>query len=203
MSNNIDSIFSFGADALANMYEVAVVVLPEDLKKNTKLDLASSGRIQSINIPGISVESYDRHYKTQVISIPNGKIAQSKEFSFSLRIDKNFEFYELLTAWGNLANSAGKLMWLGDQNHYLGEIIVKRCGNNLKIVETGKNTGWHFHGVWIKSIADISFEWSSGDPLEVEVTCSYSYWENISSDKIQTSATAPSSSPNTFDERPV
>ena len=179
-TNTIDTVFGFGEDALPNLYEISVVEYPKNFKKNDKpLDLASSGRIQNFTIEGNKVESYERHYKTQKVLIPNGKIALSKEVTFQLRVDKDYKFYNVVSEWINQANSSKQEMFLGSIDDYLGTIVVSRVGSNLKPIDTskGKNTGWKLHYVWPKSIGDLPLDWANGEAITVDVTLAYGWIE--------------------------
>jgi len=177
-TNSIDTIFGFGEDALQNLYEVSLVVYPKKLSDQSPSEFIT-GRIQNFNIVGRAIETYDRHYKTQRIQIPNGKISSAKEATFQLRVDRDFVFYNILSEWVDLANSGKKQMQLGNMEDYLGTIVVKRVGNDLLPIDDskGKNSGWKLNDAFIKSVGDIPLDYSSGEPINVDVTVSFSWVE--------------------------
>lgn len=180
-TNSIDTVFGFGEDALPNLYEITVVEYPKVLKDKKPLDLAASGRIQNINIEGNKVDSYERHYKTQKILVPNGKLALTKETTFQLRVDRDFKFYNVCAEWVNLANSSNREMYLGEMKDYLGTIIVSRVNKDLKPIDdpNASNVGWQFHYAWLKSIGDIPLDWATGDAISVDVSLAYGWIEPL------------------------
>lgn len=178
----VSEIYTFGEDGLQNLFEIRIVTLPAVFLGKVPVELAPSGRIQKLTMPGVNLESYDRHFKTNHIEVPNGKVNRSKEFSFELRVDRSFMFYTLLQAWVDFINSSKEKMALSPHQDCLGSITVKRLLHDMNPADSESNAGWIFQKVWVKSLSDVEFDWSSGEPIVCDVTCSYGWIDYLNED---------------------
>lgn len=180
-STSMTTVFSFGEDALANLYDIALVRLPSSVSAQG-MDLADSGRIQNFTIPGVALESYEVHYKSRRILMPTGKVERSNEFTFQLRIDKQYYFHALLQAWVNSTNKSGYFMGMQPYLEVLGDIEVRRVERDMDCAnDKAHNYGWKLNNVWIKSMSDLEFDWSNGEPLLCEVTGAYGWITDLGS----------------------
>lgn len=200
---SMSGVFAFGEDALANLYDIAIVTLPTSIAAEG-VDLAQSGRIQNFMIPGVNLESYEVHYKSRRILMPTGKVERSNEFTFQLRVDKQFYFHALLQNWVNNVNNSGLYMDMKNYSTVLGDIIVKRVNRNMDMAEdTEHNAGWKLNRVWIKSISDLELDWSNGEPLLCEVTGAYGWIDDLTATIIADAAKKSASTTSASEPAPA
>ncbi len=165
---SISNIYRAGDDALANLFDMSIGTIPFI---TSFADLTV--RIQNFTIPTTGVSTYEVNYKTQKLTKPGGKIEAPNEFSFDIRVDRNWLVYKGLIAWKNaVANS-----YTGDigpdnllSNNRVPITVWAITPENLAIPSFGK---WTFKGCFPVSIGDIGFDYSSGDPITVSVTMGF------------------------------
>jgi hypothetical protein len=167
----IDSVYSQGDDALANMAEIEFTsfALFGPLKENLKF------RTTQINVPGFTMGMYEVHWKSQKFEKPSGKDETEKNFTFTFRVDKYYTVYKALMAWwqytcnsdtGALAEDVGAVT---ETSGIRTDVIVKTM--DTQGVTT--NEGFKFERAWLKSLAGFSYDVTSGEPLTCEVTMSF------------------------------
>jgi len=166
----IDQVYTQGDDALKNFAEVELSPFPLfGLKDKLKY------RTTSITVPGFSMGSYDVHWKAQKFGKPNGKDETAKEFSTTFRVDKYYTVYKSLLAWwqyicnsntGALAEDVGAIT--GTSN-IRTDIFVKTIDTQGVVT----NEGFKFERCWIKQMGDLSYDVSSGEPLDCSITWSF------------------------------
>lgn len=170
MANNIDSVYAQGDDALQNMAELQFSAfnlfgIADPLKFRTT----------QIDIPEFTVGTYEVPWKAQKFEKPSGKDETPKTMTFTFRVDKYYTVYKALMAWFQYINNTGT----GAMAEDVGAVSKKsniRTDFQVKVVDTNGVTtteGWKFNKAFIKSMAGVSFDQSSGDPISVQVTVSY------------------------------
>lgn len=167
---SIDLIANLGDDALANLFDMTLPVISDITELDTNVRL----RIQNFTIPATGAETYDVHYRTQKMTKVGGKVDAPNEFSFDFRVDKNYNIYRAFKTWKNfVANSStGVIMNDGSlTSPYRGPIIVYPVDSSG--VKTITGVGWVFAGCFVQNIGDISFDYTSGEPITVTVTMGY------------------------------
>lgn len=160
-------VYSMGDDAFQNLFDLQFgsVAIPGLTDLNT---LAL--RVQNLTIPSSSAGEYEVHYKTQRITKPNGKIESPQEFSFDIRVDRNFLVYKAFLIWKNRV-----------ANGYTGEIgednllVNNRVDITVRPVSPNNNplpgiNQWTFVGCYVHTLGDIPFDYTAGEPLIVNVT---------------------------------
>ncbi|MBD3216533.1 MAG: hypothetical protein GF311_28220 [Candidatus Lokiarchaeota archaeon] len=149
-------------------------------------DIASFGLFQpgnikfrttTFNVPGITLGTYTIDFKGQHFEKPNYNDDTSKEFSFTLRLDKQYEVYRKFAFWlysikniSTGANSVDKPV-VGPSKLRTPEItVVATDGNapNPTVFQT-----WRFTQCFPKSISDVSFDNTGTDPITLDITMSY------------------------------
>lgn len=154
---------NLGDDAMANLFEVVIPPYAgADFVNSLKF------RIQSITIPGTGVDVYQIHYKTQVIDKTASKINTTREFSITFRADKYMVHYKALKAW---KNSVGNTYTgaIGNSETYGVPITVNLTDSD----DNYTGTYWVFENARIKSIGDISLDYSEGNPINITATFSF------------------------------
>jgi hypothetical protein len=162
---SVETLYQMGDDALANLFDISIDPI-------AYIDNVSSVlvRVQNLTIPASGANTYEVNYKTLTITKPGGKVDKPSEFSFDIRVDRNWAVYKGFVAWKNaIANSD------------TGNIGDDSPGNNNRINITAwavqpngdpiPNFGsWYFKGAWPSNIGDVGFDYASGDPLTVTIT---------------------------------
>ena len=167
----IDSVYVQGDDALQNYAEIETSPFPlfGPLKDALKF------RTTQIDTPGFEKGAYEVHWKSQRFEKPNGKDESQKTFASTFRIDKYYTVYKALQAWwqyicnsdsGALAEDVGAVT--GTSN-IRTDILVKTIDTQGIVT----NEGFKFERCWLKSLAGLGYNVTSGDPLECQITWSF------------------------------
>jgi len=166
----IDSIYKQGDDALANMAELEFPAW--DL---FGLTTPLKFRTTNISIPEYTVGSYEVHWKTQKFEKPSGKDDSPKTMTFTVRIDKYYVVYKALMAWWQYICNSDTGAMAEDVGAVTGTSNI-RIDFTVKTVDSNNVTtsdGWKFVSAWIKGIAGVEFDVTSGEPLSIAITMSY------------------------------
>ena len=125
-------------------------------------------RIQNVSIPGSGSEKYPIHHKGDFIEKTTPKNNMTKEISFTFRVDQNWYIYEYMKSWKNLVfNTYSGTKDTPDELTKVPVIItVEDANDNTKAT-------WTFEGCRVTNIGDISLDYSSGEPITVDVTLSF------------------------------
>ena len=167
----IDSVFWQGDDALVNMAELQFPTAHKLFNMAEPLKF----RTVQINVPEFMVGSYEVHWKTQKFEKPSGKDDTPKTMTFTFRVDKYYKVYKALMSWWQyICNS--------DTGAMAEDVVFESQASNIRltfdvrVVDSNNvttNEGWKFVDAWIKSIAAIDFDQTTGDPIQLQVTMSY------------------------------
>lgn len=166
---SIEAVYQLGEDALQNHF--LMTMAPPVLVPNFPI-ASLPFRLQTFEVPDTNIGTYEVHYRTQKFERPSGKIDSPTEFTFSFRADRYWNIYNSFKAWSNLI-----------QHHQLGTMtpdLESQIRAQITVMTVDSNNlptggGWIFRGAFLKSITGISFDQTSGDPIEVSVTMSYLY----------------------------
>jgi hypothetical protein len=162
---SVEKIYNMGDDALQNLFDLSISPI------SYINDLTSTLlRVQNFTIPSVAVNTYEVPYKTLTIDKPSGKVETVREFSFDIRVDRYWTVYKGLVLWKNAI-----------QNQYTGTIGDDNINTNYRVGITvwaiqpdgtpvPSFGSWRFAGSYPKQIGDVSFDYTSGDPVIVPVT---------------------------------
>lgn len=168
MSGQIDRLYNLGDDALANLFEI--VIGPTPFIDDTDSTVA---RIQNFDIPASGATKYENHYKNVSIEKVSGKPEITKEFSFTLRVDRDYTIYKGLVAWKNYVINTKTGISAPDtpgDNPRTTFDVWPITPDGDKIPNFG---AWHFEGGMVTNVDSLSFDYTIGDPLTVSVTISF------------------------------
>lgn len=163
----IDKIYNAGDDALANLFNMAIDPIPF-------IDLEPTiVRVQNVTIPSTGATTYEVSYKGHTITKPGGKVEVPNEFTFDIRIDRNYYIYKGLVAWKNaVADSASGIIGPdGPANNNRVNITVWGVDpDDDPLPDFGE---WKFKGCFVQNIGDVGLDYTSGDPIVVTVTMGF------------------------------
>jgi hypothetical protein len=164
----IERIYALGDDAFTNLFEMSFVPIPV-LSELENMLL----RVQNVTIPGVTTGEYEVHYKTQRVTKPNGKLEDPKEFTFDVRVDRNYLVYKMFVTWRNsiqnIASGSVGTDTLASNNRT--DVTVWAVDpSGVPIPNFGS---WTFKGAWCKGVGDVSFDYTSGDPITTTITMGY------------------------------
>lgn len=168
----VDNTELMNDDALQNEWEVIITDFP--FLSDSGIDAASlSLRVVSVSIPEQSISEYDVNYKSRKITKFGGKITTPNEFSFTLRVDKNWNAYNAIKNWHNFMadNDSGLL----SADYMLGVSIYRR-DIVVRTIDTNDNaTGgyWKFVACAPKSVPTVDLNYDSGDAIIVTVNMNF------------------------------
>jgi hypothetical protein len=168
---SIDSAYSVGDDALANMGELefSPFSLFGPLKDALKF------RTTQINVPGFTMGSYEVPWKSQKFEKPSGKDETEKVFTFTFRVDKYYTVYKALLAWWQYICNSDSGALAEDVGAVTGTSNI-RTDVMVKTIDTQgvtTNEGFKFERAWLKSLASISYDMTNGEPIMMECTMSF------------------------------
>lgn len=177
---SIESTYRMGEDALQNLFEITFSLAGIPIPTLSDAGVAWALRAQNFNIPTSGSQTYEVHYKTHVVERISGKGETPKEFSFDIRVDRYWAVYKVLALWKNAMfgtwdNEIGS-DYLGatDTTNFRVPITVKPTGADGKILSTqqlgGLATAWQFEGCFVKTLGEVPFDYTGGEPLTVNVT---------------------------------
>lgn len=164
----IDQIYAMGDDAFTNLFNISIA--PIAFIDNLTATLL---RVQNLTIPATGANTYEVHYKTQMITKPGGKVDSPNEFTFDFRVDRNWLVYKGLVAWKNAV-----------ANSFTGSIGNDNALDNVRIpitvwaVDANGDPipslgSWTFKGCFCQNIGDVGFDYTSGDPITVTATMGF------------------------------
>ena len=140
-------------------------------------------RVNSFEIPSVELNTYEIHHKTAKISRPNAKVEMPTEFSFNVRVDRNYGIYTDFCKWRNLIGNIQTGL-RHDLHKNLADIVVNACQVTGEANEEVQGTGqWRFKGCYVLSVGGVSLDASSGDPIEVEVKFGFLGYDDWFSDE--------------------
>lgn len=160
-----------GEDALTNHFNMIIPAFPNALAV-ASLNL----RILTVEIPAQTLSTYTITKRGKTFERPGGVSEQGNEFTFTYRVDKYFQTYQAISQWlgfikspttGAMASDSGPGGLAGVSEFRVPIVINGLDANNMI---TGV---WTMTGCFPKSQDAISFDESTGDPIEGSVTMSY------------------------------
>ena len=166
---SIEQIQALGDDALANLFDIGFIAPTDAFTSVTNVLL----RVQNFNIPATGANTYEVHHKTQMMTKVGGKVNAPNEFTFDFRVDRDWTLYRGFIAWKNLVanSSTGVMMSDGDLNPLRVGITVWPTDGDGEAIAGIKQ--WTFKGCFVQNVSDISFDYTSGDPIMVTITMGY------------------------------
>jgi len=159
---SLDLLAQYGDDALANHFRVIFPEIPgSDHMEELRL------RTLSCDIPERTIGTYEVMKDGKKYEKVSGVEEQSKEFSFTYRCRKDLAIYKAFNIWmqsfsnletGEIAIDEGLL-----SSWRVPLVVQASVGENVY-------AEWGFLGWHPKSIAGLSFDETSGDPLTVQIS---------------------------------
>jgi len=168
----VDNTELMNDDALQNEWEVIITDFP--FLKDSGIDAVSlSLRVVSVSIPEQSISEYDVNYKSRKITKFGGKITTPNEFSFTLRVDKNWKAYNALKKWHNFManNDSGTL----SSDYQLGVSTYRRdiVVRTIDTSDTATGGYWKFVACAPKMVPSVDLNYDSGDAIIVTINMNF------------------------------
>jgi len=170
----IDTVYNMGDDAFSNLFDISLEPISYIPDVGSTLL-----RVQNFTIPGTGTDTYEVHHKTQRITKPSGKQNDPKEFSFDIRVDRNWVVYRGLILWKNavsnqVSGAVGADNPLSNNRANISVWAVTPTG--IPIPGLGS---WTFKGCFPQNVGDVSFDYTSGDPITVNVTMGFLVMDDL------------------------
>lgn len=176
-STYLGALIENSADAQSNLYLLDITAgssaSDTGIKKITT-DLQV--RTESFDWTPPSQDQYEVKFVTAKINRPTSFVKVTHNFSFTVRVDSQYEVYKALLAQQEITFDS-RLHWaLNDINKVEGELFDLKVG-----VITGATTSfWSpseylvgFEGCWITAIEPIAFKTGEASPVKVKVSCAF------------------------------
>jgi hypothetical protein len=160
----IEDLYQFGDDALENQFSISILpifnVIPEQLQF----------RVTNVSIPERTMETYEKHWRTQKYTAPGGKITTPNEFSFTFRVDKYWGIYTMFDGWHkSIADPATGVIAPDVADGFRTEMTV----NTLDSAGAPTSFGWTFTGAFPSQIGGVEFSQEGSGPLTIDVTMQF------------------------------
>lgn len=176
----VTDIYQLADDAFQNAFDLDFTQL-SSIATRLGLSLPSTQpklRITEFSKPEKGYDTYEVHYGPLKIAKPSGKSNFSNEFSFSIRLDREYAWYKFFEAWASaVVNNYTGIVYtdsgnVGDDGNLRSNILVKPHNGDLTINDVEGDI-WTIYGAMPKVSPAISYDQSSGDPIVVEInfTC--------------------------------
>jgi len=165
----IELLQKAGDDALGNQFLVVIPPYPGVID-----NVFTTVRVTTIEIPDSTVGTYEVQFGSQVMTKPNGVITTPNEFSFTFRNDKNWNVYNGFYNWKQfIANENTGVMAtdLAPNGVSSFRVPITVLATDGAYIPTGLER--IFEGCWPSSLSAISFEQTSGEPIETTVTMQF------------------------------
>ncbi len=167
-----------GEDAFVNHFIFTIVGNSSNFAESfLGLSNTLKYRVKNMTIPTYDITLYDVYHLGGKIqrAAPVSEIV--KELRFTIRVDKEWEFYSALKKWQlNILNISTGIMGedSGDESTNKSRInFVVKPIDEVSNPDAKKKFHWEFKGCLIKSIAEIEFDNTSGELVEVQVALSF------------------------------
>ncbi|MDA3856631.1 MAG: hypothetical protein PF569_10335 [Candidatus Woesearchaeota archaeon] len=119
----------------------------------------------TIDIPEYSIGLYEITKNGTKFQRRSGMSEVPTEFSFSFRVDRNYDIYLGFLTWLRLCRDS--------VTGVMAPESVIRFPISVAPVDTGGNqlsNGWIFQGCFPSNMSGLTFDEDSGDPLTVDIT---------------------------------
>ena len=163
--------YGVGDDALGNQF--LMTISPISYIQDT---FGTNVRIITVDIPEVSVGTYTIEYKTRTIEKVGGKITTPTQFSFTFRIDKNWDLYKGFISWHSaIANQGSGVIQADASGTSVGASLIRTSIEIQTVDHNDEPTGmnWDFEGCWPVNVSGVGFDQASGDPLTATITMSF------------------------------
>ena len=184
----IEVIYQLGDDALGNFFQIFIpsltLVSTDPKLSGVSLDMENIIlRTSTIQIPQSGANVYDVNYKTQTMPKVGGKVDSPKTFSMTLRIDRFYKEYEKILQWKNaIANPLTGVIGADNFASSAGgsnrvDITVQPIDSDGEVIPTALY--WILHNAFIQTVPEISFDYSAGEPITVNLAFQFSTLEEV------------------------
>ena len=182
-SNNfLQSLIGAGADAQGNLYEIDI-----QGGKLTDINTPLKIRCDSFTPPDIPEPStYAVKYLTAFIDRPTTKVAPTKNFDLTFRLDAYLDVYKTLLeqqritfnpALSYAANDIQTLMY----NDELFMVTVHVVKDAIYGEYTDTAPFYKYYGCWITGITPSAYDYNGSQPMTASVSINYLYAEDLQS----------------------
>ena len=176
-SNYLDTLISNSADAQSNLYLLNITT--EKSAPEAGIDGIRDAlriRTESFDWTPPSQDAYDVKFLTAKINRPTSFVKVTHNFSFTVRVDSQYEVYKALLAQQKITFNPKQHWALNDIN----EVGDKLFNLNVAVI-TGATTSYlssfkylvGFNGCWITAIEPIAFKTGEPGPVKVKVSCAF------------------------------
>ena len=167
----IDTIFKSGDDSLSNQFSIIISPLLGIFDNPAFAEL----RAVSVDIPEYTVETYEINYRSQTMDKPSGIIAHSKETSIAFRSDKSYTLYENFRNWITFIHNPTTGIITEDVSPLTQTAAFR---TDITVYPTDSSgarlgQGWLFTGAFPTEVGSISYDYSDGEPIQLDVTFKY------------------------------
>ena len=176
-STYLGALIENSADAQSNLYLLDITAgssaSDTGIKKITT-DLQV--RTESFDWTPPSQDQYEVKFVTAKINRPTSFVKVTHNFSFTVRVDSQYEVYKALLAQQEITFDSRMHWALNDINRVEGELFDLKVG----VIIGATTSFWSpskylvgFEGCWITAIEPIAFKTGEASPVKVKVSCSF------------------------------
>jgi len=168
----IDDVYNLGDDVINYQFDISfsligIVIDAINRFQQQPVDSDINLRVNTFNIPEISVGNNTINYQGYQMIKPNGSSQTPYTFTFDLRIDKQWNYYTLFQTWAMLV-----------YRPYIGLFSPDKVGGiaptlrtTIRVESNGK--GWSFLGAYPSTVGGVAFSKSDNTPIVVPITMTF------------------------------
>lgn len=162
-------LYNVGEDTFKNYFKLQIVS-PE--KISAKWEEEFSIRVNDVAVPAQTSQLYEVPFLTHKILKKKSTITNPSEFTFNIRVDKEWKVYQAFLEWKKNTenNTTGKLGEDTATTNFRTDILITPI---QKSVTSGidQNAGsFTFKQCLIKEVGGVGFDYASNDPVSVQIT---------------------------------
>ena len=183
-NNYLGALIENSADAQSNLYLLNITAgtgAPDSGIKKITTDLQV--RTKSFDWTPPSQDAYDVKFLTAKINRPTSFVKVTHNFSFTVRVDSQYEVYKALLAQQGITFNPEQHWALNDINS--SSISTKLFNLRVSVIANAVTSSANdskylvgFEGCWITSIDPIAFKTGEPGPVEVKVSCAFKYLQD-------------------------
>ena len=181
-TTTLETLYDTGNSALANMFILAFTAGKTGGGtdgESAPVFTSAEYRITNFSLPEKVVNTYDKWYLGQKLTVPGGLDGDPKTTTFTFRADRSQTLYKMLR---KLAENAKHLSATSD---YRSDISVTSA-----TISTGATSGtaasWNIKGWFPTNVHGLTFDAGSGEPLLVQVTGAFKECADVDVKKAET-----------------
>lgn len=180
-NNVISSLVQNSNDAMSNLFYIEFI--DSYTSKDSHLANSLKLRTNSFTAPAMSQGTYEVNYMTSNMTYPSATVQGSKQLSFTMRVDRNYDLYKYLlsqqakTSAANLAFATNSIPDPSADGLTIKVYGFDRPLTDAEMLDPDNTDGFSlmytFRYCWISQIQLSAYNYSGSSPVTATVTVNF------------------------------